>query len=60
MASSGHTGKQRTDMQALFTAAAATAVTALSIGQNTVAAAEAATKADLQLVVTREQGAPLS
>ncbi len=56
MASSGISGNQRNKMQATYTAAA----TDVALPATSVAAAAAATRIDLQLVVTREQGAPLS
>lgn len=60
MASSGLTTKQRNDLQAQYTNASAAIASALAIGHNSVAAALTATRADLQLVVTREQGAALT
>ena len=60
MASSGHSNAQRTDLQTKYTAATSNATTFKASGINSVAAAEAATKQELQLVTTREQGAPLS
>jgi len=60
MATSGHTAAQRTAMQTTFTALGTTVTTMKSAGVNSASAAAAADRQELQLVVTREQGAPLS
>ena len=60
MASSGHTNAQRTAMQTTFTALATSVAAMTAAGNKTAAAANAADRQELQMVVTREQGAPLS
>lgn len=60
MVTSGHTAPQRTDLQAKYTAAVAALPAAVAAGTGAVAAWLAGEAKQLQLVVTKEGGAPLS
>jgi hypothetical protein len=58
--SSPHTAKQLTDMQTAFTKSEASRVVMVSAGVTSVAARDAADKADLQLAVGKEAEAKLT